>query len=64
MDFKHKPFVLVSEKILPLRFLEMVVIAKGFFDFLPQTGDIEKVREKIFEYVDSAIERGGMEVNR
>jgi putative nucleotidyltransferase with HDIG domain len=34
-------------------FLEMI------FEFLPATEDIKRVREKIFEFVDSAIARGG-----
>ena len=38
-------------RIRQRRFLEMI------FEFLPQTHDIEKVKEKIFEYVDSRIER-------
>ena len=32
------------------KFLEMMV------DFLPKTRDIEKVKKKIFEYVDSRID--------
>ena len=45
-------FTPTLERIRQRRFLEMIV------EFLPQTRDIEKVKEKIFEYVDSRIERG------
>jgi len=51
-------FTATLKRIKGRKFLEKIV------DFLPQTGDIEKVKEKVFEYVDSAIERGGMEVKR
>jgi len=51
-------FTATLRRIRKRKFLEKIV------DFLPQTGDIEKVKEKVFEYVDSAIERGGMEVKR
>jgi hypothetical protein len=49
-------FTATLKRIRERKFLEKIV------DFLPQTGDIEKVKEKVFEYVDSAIERGGIEV--
>jgi len=51
-------FTATLKRIGKRKFLEKIV------DFLPQTEDIEKVKEKIFEYVDSAIERGGMEVKK
>ena len=51
-------FTATLKRIGKRKFLEKIV------DFLPQTGDIEKVKEKVFEYVDSAIERGGKEVKR
>ena len=44
-------FVPTLKRIRQRRFLEMI------FEFLPKTRDIEKVREKIFGYVDSRIER-------
>ncbi|MHC4397009.1 MAG: HD domain-containing protein [Planctomycetota bacterium] len=43
-------FTVTLKQIKRRKFLEKIV------DFLPQTGDIEKVKKKIFEYVDSAIE--------
>jgi hypothetical protein len=51
-------FTATLKRIRERKFLEKIV------DFLPQTGDIEKVKEKIFEYVDLAIERGGIEVKK
>ncbi|MFC1737881.1 HD domain-containing protein [Planctomycetota bacterium] len=39
-------------RIKKRRFLE------GILEFLPQTADIEKVRRKIFEYVDARIKKG------
>jgi hypothetical protein len=42
-------FVPTLKRIRQRRFLETLL------EFLPQTDDIEKVREKIFEYVDSRI---------
>jgi len=51
-------FTATLRRIGERKFLEKIV------DFLPQTGDIEKVKEKVFEYVDSAIERGGIEVKK
>ncbi len=39
------------KRIKERKFLEMVL------DFLPETGDIEKVKKKIFDYVDSRIEK-------
>lgn len=44
-------FVATLRRIRRRRFLEMVL------DFLPETEDIEKVRKKIFEYVDLAIKQ-------
>lgn len=44
-------FAAALRRIKERKFLEKI------FDFLPKTGDIEKVRGKIFEYVDSRIER-------
>jgi putative nucleotidyltransferase with HDIG domain len=44
-------FAATLKRIKQRRFLEKT------FDFLPDTSDIEKVRGKIFEYVDSRIER-------
>lgn len=43
-------FVVTLKRIRERRFLELL------FDFLPKTGDIEKVKEKIFRFVDSRIE--------
>jgi response regulator RpfG family c-di-GMP phosphodiesterase len=51
-------FTATLRRIRKRKFLEKIV------DFLPQTGDIEKVKEKVFEYVDSAIERGEVEVKK
>jgi len=51
-------FTATLRRIKERKFLEKIV------DFLPQTGDIEKAKEKVFEYVDSAIERGGIEVKK
>jgi len=45
-------FTVVLKRIKQRRFLEMLI------DFLPETRDIERVREKIFEYVDSKIKQG------
>jgi len=44
-------FVATLRRIRRRRFLEMVL------DFLPETEDIEKVRKKVFEYVDLAIKQ-------
>ncbi len=44
-------FTPTLERIRQRRFLEMIL------EFLPRTRDIEKVKEKIFQYVDSRIER-------
>ncbi len=44
-------FTATLKRIKERKFLEMVL------DFLPKTGDIEKVRKKIFDYVDSRIEK-------
>lgn len=33
-------------------------LLEKIFDFLPETGDINRVREKIFKYVDSKIKQG------
>jgi hypothetical protein len=44
-------FTATLKRIKQRRFLEKI------FDFLPETEDIDKVREKIFKYVDSRIER-------
>ncbi len=44
-------FAPTLKRIKQRRYLEAVI------DFLPKTKDIEKVREKIFEYVDSRIGR-------
>ena len=41
------------KRIKQRKFLEML------FDLLPGTGDIERVKEKVFAYVDSRIENGG-----
>jgi hypothetical protein len=46
-------FTATLKRIKQRRFLEKI------FDFLPKTEDIGKVREKIFEYVDSRIEQDG-----
>jgi hypothetical protein len=45
-------FTVVLKQIKQRRFLEMLI------DFLPETRDIERVKEKIFEYVDSKIKQG------
>lgn len=45
-------FVSAMKRIKQRKFLERII------DFLPPTGDIDRVKEKIFEYVDSAIEKG------
>lgn len=45
-------FTVVLKRIKQRRFLEMLI------DFLPETRDIERVKEKIFEYVDSKIKQG------
>jgi len=45
-------FAATLKRIKRRRFLEMLI------DFLPETRDIERVREKIFEYVDSKIKQG------
>lgn len=45
-------FTATLKRIKQRRFLEKM------FDFLPETEDIDKVREKIFEYVDSRIKQG------
>jgi len=44
-------FTATLKRIKQRRFLEKI------FDFLPETEDVGKVREKIFKYVDSRIER-------
>ena len=44
-------FPATLKRIRERRFLEMLI------DFLPETGDIEAVRKKIFQYVDSRIEQ-------
>lgn len=46
-------FPATLKRIKQRRFLEKI------FDFLPETEDINNVRGKIFEYVDSRIEQGG-----
>jgi len=46
-------FTVILKRIKQRRFLEML------FDFLPETRDIERVKEKIFGYVDFRIEREG-----
>ena len=46
-------FTATLKRIKQRRFLEKI------FDFLPETEDIDKVREKIFKYVDSRIEQDG-----
>lgn len=45
-------FTATLRRIKKRRFLEMVI------SFLPETEDIDKVRGKIFEYVDSKIKQG------
>jgi putative nucleotidyltransferase with HDIG domain len=45
-------FTATLKRIKQRRFLEKM------FDFLPETEDIDKVREKIFEYVDSRMRQG------
>jgi hypothetical protein len=47
-------FAATLKRIKQRRFLEKI------FDFLPETEDINKVRTKIFRYVDSKIEQGGV----
>ena len=42
-------FTATLKRIKERKFLEMLI------DFLPETHDVERVREKIFEYVDSRI---------
>jgi hypothetical protein len=44
-------FTATLKRIKQRRFLEKI------FDFLPETEDINKVREKIFQYIDSRIEQ-------
>ncbi|UCF43591.1 MAG: HD domain-containing protein [Planctomycetota bacterium] len=46
-------FSTTLKRIKQRGFLEMI------FEFLPATEDIKRVREKIFEFVESAIARGG-----
>jgi len=46
-------FTATLKRIRQRKFLEKIL------DFLPQTSDIEKVRKKIFEYVDRRIEQEG-----
>jgi len=46
-------FAATLRRIKQRRFLEKMI------EFLPETGDINKVKRKIFEYVDSAIEQEG-----
>jgi hypothetical protein len=46
-------FTATLKRIKQRRFLEKI------FDFLPETEDIGKVREKIFKYVNSRIEQDG-----
>lgn len=46
-------FTATLKRIKQRRFLEKI------FDFLPETEDIDKVQEKIFEYVNSRIKQGG-----
>jgi len=46
-------FTVVLKRIKQRRFLEMLI------DFLPETRDIERVKEKIFGYVDFRIKQGG-----
>jgi HD superfamily phosphohydrolase YqeK len=45
-------FAATLKRIRQRKFLEKI------FDFLPETEDIDKVRKKVFEYVDSAIKEG------
>ena len=45
-------FAATLKRIKHRRFLEKI------FDFLPKTKDINNVREKVFEYVDSRIKQG------
>lgn len=45
-------FTVVLKRIKQRRFLEMLI------DFLPETRDIERVKGKIFEYVDSKTKQG------
>jgi hypothetical protein len=45
-------FTVVLKRIRQRGFLEMLI------DFLPKTRDIERVRKKIFEYVDFRIKQG------
>ncbi|MFA5251537.1 MAG: HD domain-containing protein [Phycisphaerae bacterium] len=45
-------FPATLKRIKHRRFMEKM------FDFLPETEDIDKVKEKIFKYVDSRIEQG------
>jgi len=45
-------FPATLKRIKKREFLEKII------DFLPKTEDIERVRKKIFEYVDSRIEQG------
>lgn len=44
-------FAATLERIKQRKFLEKII------DFLPETNDVEKVRKKIFEYVDHRIEK-------
>jgi hypothetical protein len=46
-------FPATLKRIKQRGFLEMI------FEFLPSTEDINRIREKIFEFVDSAIAGGG-----
>ena len=46
-------FPATLKRIRQRKFLEKII------GFLPKTGEIEKVKKKIFEYVDSAIEQAG-----
>ena len=46
-------FTVILKRIKQRGFLEMLI------DFLPGTKDIERVKEKIFEYVDFTIKQGG-----
>jgi len=45
-------FTVILKRIKQRRFLDKLI------DFLPGTTDIERVKEKIFEYVDSKIKQG------
>jgi len=47
-------FAATLKRIKQRKFLEKI------FDFLPETEDINRVRTKIFQYVDSKIEQGGV----